>query len=71
MSYANPRIKLHDTFQSAIIKMSDGNPGALRVLLELFEHGNKIEPDAFSGRLAFLNLDTLDRWRSTTSISPR
>lgn len=54
------RIQLHDTGMSAAMKMSDGNPGALRVIAEMMRDGAKIDPDSALGGLAgVLDLDTL------------
>lgn len=39
------RIELNDTMQSAIIKVADGNPGALSVLIEILKKGSQIDPD--------------------------
>jgi hypothetical protein len=38
------RITLEDTGKEAIIKMADGLPGALRVCIDLFQEGDKIDP---------------------------
>ena len=55
----NTRLRLTDTAQTAIAKLSDGNPGALRVCCELFQQGAEIDPDAFGGGLSnLLSLDT-------------
>jgi hypothetical protein len=61
MIYNNPRIDLADSLMSAIIKMADGNPGAVRVLMELFQQGPTIDPYSALGALSgMLHLDTLD-----------
>lgn len=53
------RITLQDTAITAITKLSEGNPGALRVCSELFKEGAAIDPDAFGGGLSpLLALDT-------------
>lgn len=56
------RIRLTDTGLSMITKMSEGNPGALRVLMELLQHGAAIDPDATMGGgfASILDLDTLE-----------
>jgi hypothetical protein len=52
------RIKLDDSLQEAIYKLSEGNPGAVRVLVDLVMHGDKIDPDnALGGFGVLLYLD--------------
>lgn len=56
---ANERITLQDTAMSAMIKLVDDNPGAVRVCTEMFNQGARIDPDAFGGGLSgLLSLDT-------------
>ena len=56
----NERIKLRDTVLDAIIKMSEGNPGATRVCAEIVRDGGAIDPLAFGGGLLkLLSLDSL------------
>ena len=53
------KIKLTDTPMSAIAKMSDGNPGAAGVLMQMFAEGGKIDPDDFmEGMGSILALDS-------------
>lgn len=53
------RITLQDTPMSAIIKLADGNPGAIGVCTELFKEGARIDPDAFGGGIApLISLDS-------------
>ena len=53
------RIELSDSVQSAIIKMAEGNPGAVRVLCELFKWSPTIDPQSALGGLGpILSLDT-------------
>jgi hypothetical protein len=53
------RIGLEDTVQSALVKMCDGNPGALRVMMGMLREGKAIDPLGFAGGLgAVLSLDT-------------
>lgn len=55
----NERLQLTDTPQSAIVKLSDGNPGALTVCCEMFKQGAHIDPQAFAGELSgLLTLDS-------------
>lgn len=65
MSYDNTRIKLTDSPISAMMKMAEGNPGAITVLLKLMEQGEAIDPDAaFGGFANILSLDTHDIYGS-------
>lgn len=50
----NTRIKLDDTAMSATIKLSEGNPGALTVCIEILEKGEDIDPDHILGGLGIL-----------------
>ena len=43
------RIELTDSVMSAIMKMAEGNPGALTVCINLYKDGGKIDPDDFMG----------------------
>ncbi len=53
------RIQLTDTTMSVLVKMSDGNPGAATVLMEILSKGDKIDPDSALGGLgAILSLDS-------------
>lgn len=53
------RIELHDTPISVVTKMSEGNPGALTVCLQMLKDGAKIDPDGFMGGLgSILLMDT-------------
>lgn len=55
----NTRINLQDDAMSAIVKLSDGNPGAMNVCMQLLQNGEKIDPDNFMGGLGcLLSLDT-------------
>ena len=54
------RIELNDTPMSAIAKLSEGNPGAVSVLVDLFQSAPFIDPDAaFGGVAPLFSLDTL------------
>lgn len=54
------RIELTDNVRSAILKMCDGNPGALDALIQVAQHAEKIDPQgAMGGFGAILMLDTL------------
>ena len=45
---------------SAVVKMSDGNPGAITVMAGLIKDGGKIDPNSFMGGFGnVMDLDTL------------
>lgn len=55
----NTRITLEDTGITSITKIAEGNPGALRVCMELLLNGSAIDPDSVMGGLGnLLSLDT-------------
>jgi hypothetical protein len=55
------RIQLKDTEKDVLIKMSDGNPGALTAMMEMLEKDKDIDPQAFRGGMsAILLLDTFE-----------
>lgn len=66
MGYANPRIKNLDmSVQDIIVLLADGNPGAIRVLMELIQHGKEIDPDdALAPFGSLFGLDNLDCYGS-------
>lgn len=51
------RIQLTDTPQSALIKMADGNPGAINALIQLYQC-DADKDSAFGGFGSILSLDT-------------
>ena len=51
---ATTRLELTDTPQSAVLKMAGGNPGAIRVCMDMFYKAGQIDPDAFAGAFACL-----------------
>lgn len=55
------RIKLTDTTQGVVVKMCDGNPGAMTAIVGLLSKDcEKIDPDSAMGTLGpLLSLDTL------------
>ena len=54
------RLDLSDTVQSAILKLSEGNPGAIRVCAELLTESRRVDQVGSLGGFApLLNLDTL------------
>lgn len=53
------RIQLKDTPLDMFVKMSDGNPGALNVLMDLFKIESSIDPDSALGGIgSILSLDS-------------
>lgn len=55
----NTRIESTDSPISAMVKLAEGNPGAVTVLCEILQQGEKIDPDAALGGLAHIfSLDT-------------
>ena len=55
----NERIKLTDNTMDVVVKMSDGNPGAINILMQMLQPNN-IDPDNGLGGLgAILMLDSL------------
>lgn len=54
------RINLSDNAATVVAKMSDGNPGAMQTIIELFQKGKEIDPgDPMCGLGRVLFLDTL------------
>lgn len=54
------RIELTDTTQSAIVKMAEGNPGALSALVDIVNTTPHVDPDnLFGGIGVIMSLDTL------------
>ena len=53
------RIKLTDSILEILTKMSEGNPGALNVCMNIIKNGAAIDPQSFCGSIgAILALDT-------------
>jgi len=53
------RIGMTDTAMSAIMKLAGGNPGAMRVSMQLLTESERIDPDNMLGGLGtLLSLDT-------------
>lgn len=53
------RISLADTAFSAIVKMADGNPGAITAISEIMKHGATIDPQSvLPDFMPILSLDT-------------
>jgi hypothetical protein len=54
------RIQLTDSTMDVVMKMSEGNPGAVTVIMSLFKDAAKIDPDNWMPGLGeVLSLDTL------------
>lgn len=54
------RITLNDNAESMIVKLSEGVPGAVAVLVEMLERGAEIDPHSFAGRFSgLLKLDSI------------
>jgi hypothetical protein len=51
------RITLEDTRESAIVKMAEGNPGAIVVLSSIFKHSAEIDPKRMDPVLIVLVMD--------------
>jgi hypothetical protein len=52
-------IKLEDTTMEMVMKMSEGNPGAVTVIAQILKTGGLIDPDdAFGGLGTILHMDT-------------
>ncbi len=51
MSYDNPRIRLETSAQDIIVAMSEGNPGAVSVLIQIVKSAEAIDPDSALGWL--------------------
>lgn len=54
------KIQLHDDVKTMLVKMSEGNPGGLSVLINLFKEEPTIDPDcAFGGIATLLAMDQM------------
>ena len=55
------KIKLQDSMQDVVVKMSNGNPGAMGAIMEIMSKGKQIDSDdSMAGLGAVLMLDTLE-----------
>lgn len=55
------KITLADNAMSAVVKMCEGNPGAMTALVEVIKYGKQVDPNDFMGGLGkILALDTLE-----------
>ena len=63
------RIELNDTVTDMMIKMSDGNPGAVTVMMQMLQEAENIDPQAIMGGVgAVLALDTHEIYGSNIWI---
>lgn len=59
MNNVQDRIQLNDTIMDIAMKLSDGNPGAIHVILEIVREADSIDPDLVLGYVGYLMmLDT-------------
>ena len=54
------RITLDDNAMSAIMKMADGNPGAITTMMEIIDKHDSIDPQAMMGGIGAIMI--LDTW---------
>ena len=53
------RLELTDTFMDAVVKMSEGNPGATMAIMDIMTRHEEIDPQAAMGGMgALFSLDT-------------
>ena len=45
------RLRMDMTMKDIVMAMSDGNPGAINVLMGVMLHGERIDPNSFAGRI--------------------
>ena len=55
----NTRLTLDDTVMTSIMKLAEGNPGAMRVCSEIMKNGEKIDPQGMGGFGSLLSIDSL------------
>lgn len=54
----NDRIKLEDSVMDMIMKVGEGNPGAISVMSQMIQEGARIDPQSFFGSFSgILSLD--------------
>ena len=53
------KIGLEDNGMDILLKLSEGNPGALTVCMQVLERGPKIDPDSMHPLLTLLTFDDL------------
>ena len=57
------RLTITDTIKDVVVKMSDGNPGAITVMMSILKDGRDIDPYTEPG-MHLLNLDDLELYGS-------
>lgn len=57
---SNKRITLQDTPIEILTKLSEGNPGALTVMLKILQEGEAIDPQSADPLFTILGLDTME-----------
>jgi hypothetical protein len=62
------RIQLEDSIQNIIIKMSDGNPGAINTLFEVIKHEEIIDPQSAFAGVGSILLDSFGIYGSSIYI---
>lgn len=64
-----PRLELTDTSTDCVMKMAEGNPGAITALMEILTQHNAIDPQAAMGGMgAILILDTWEIYGSSIYV---
>jgi len=59
------KINLQDSLKEVLFKVSEGNPGALRVCMEIVKEGKQIDPDNIMGGIGvLLSLDDMEIYSS-------
>jgi hypothetical protein len=54
------RLELSDTGMDVIVKMADGNPGAITAMMDILEKHDEIDPQAILGGMGAIMI--LDTW---------
>jgi len=54
------RLQLTDTGTDILVKMADGNPGAISAMMAIMEHHDSIDPQAMMGAMGAIMI--LDTW---------
>lgn len=58
----NERIKLTDSSETILSKMSEGNPGTAHILMKMMDENALIDPNSALGSLGgIIQLDSADR----------
>ena len=63
------RITLQDTLMDVLVKMAEGNPGAITAMMDILDKHDAIDPQAVMGGLgAIMLFDTLEIYGSSIYI---